>query len=180
MIGMIISAHCKCTNPTDVSTPAIGMQYFYFCLLASVYTIHQSMTCYTLMIIFRHHVIDLIYGNCFVCMLNNAWHVQLMFWKINLSSFSFSIFINTFTMFFPLTLHLFVVFYRVDGLYKMMRGKLEGEMRIYIEGHFWGPKVPHWSDKWNNKCWFVAVTRWAGWGVAVHHGQGYVQFPSKE
>ena len=85
MIGMVISTFFKCTNPIDVSVPAIGMQYFYFCLLASVYTICQSMTYYNILIIFRHDVIDLIYGNCFVCMLYNAWYVLLMFWKINVT-----------------------------------------------------------------------------------------------
>ena len=55
----------------------------------------------------------------------------------------FLYFINTSTMVFSLTLHLFVVFYRVDGLYKMMRGKPgEGNENIYNEGCFWGPKVP--------------------------------------
>ena len=84
------------------------------------------MTYYNLMIILRYHDIDLIYGICFVCMLNNACHVQLTFGMINhkwideyqtcdlLASAHFLslFFIKTFTMVFPLTLHLFVVLYR--------------------------------------------------------------------
>ena len=80
MIGILLSALLsKCPDTVDMSLPANRMKYFYFCLLVSVYAIHQSMTYYKLMIIFRHHFIDLIYGNCFVCMLNNAWHIQLKF-----------------------------------------------------------------------------------------------------
>ena len=124
-----------------MSLPAISMKYFYFCLLASVYAIHQSMTYYKLMIIFRHHFIDLIYGNCFVCMLNNAWHTKVLNneyctdkWVSFLqtqcnNSFSFSIFINIYKNFynhFSHTVHLFVVFYRVEGLYKTMRRRMLG------------------------------------------------------
>ena len=38
MIGIL---HAKHANTIDVSLPAISMKYFYFCLLASVYAIHQ-------------------------------------------------------------------------------------------------------------------------------------------
>ena len=142
MIGMIISACLSALIQLMWVPTAISMQYFYFCLLASVYTICPSMTYYNLMIIFRHHVKGLIYGNCFVCMLNNTWYVQLIFWKINLSSFSFSNFINMSTMIFSLTLHLFVVFYRVDGLYKMIRGETWGEWEYILRAAFEVQRLP--------------------------------------
>ena len=126
----------------------------------SVHTICQSMTYYNFVIILKNHVIDLIYGNCLVCMLNNAWHVQLMFWMIHhtwideyqtcklTASANFLYFYKHFyNVFFPLTLHLFVVLYRLDGLYKMIRRRIWGGTRIYIEDCLEGPKVPWWGHK---------------------------------
>ena len=81
------------------------------CLLLFLPYINQWLT--TNLIIFRHHFIDLIYGNCFLCMLNNAtctakvlndencmdkW-VSVLQTQCN-SSFSFSIFISIYKHFY--------------------------------------------------------------------------------
>ena len=76
---------------------------------------------------------------------------------------------------------MFVVFYRVDGLYKMiMRRMLGGKSEYISRATFEVQRFPAEVINAITDHEIVDVTGSSGGGVVVHSGQGYVQFPSKE